>query len=158
MPGKLAVVSGELGSGKSTLLSVLMGLMPPDKGLMLIDGRPAGRDINRVVSVAGAPQRSGFFSTSIKENLCLGFPAAENEMAQALAATALGEIVVDVSKGVERDLGSRGDRLSGGQQQRLALARMFIRKARLNVIDDRVSALDKDTRRELLGQLRKFLR
>jgi ATP-binding cassette subfamily B protein len=158
MPGKLAVVSGELGSGKSTLLSVLMGLMPPDKGVVLIDGKPVGRGINRPVSVAGAPQRSGFFSVGIKENLCLGFPATENEMAQALTAAALGEMAADLSKGVERDLGSRGDRLSGGQQQRLALARMFIRRARLNVIDDCVSALDKDMCSELLGQLREFLR
>ena len=153
--GELAVVSGELGSGKSTLLSVLMGLLPADRGELLLDGVPVKK--GERFSIAGAPQRSGFFSASLGENLCLGFPASDHDIARSLTTAAFGEMAADMPHSLSLDLGSRGDRLSGGQQQRLALARMFLRKARLNIIDDCISALDKDTREELLRNLRVFL-
>ena len=156
-PGELAVIGGELGSGKSTLLNVLMGILPAEKGEILINGKPYSANGNRDF-ISGAPQRSGFFSASLKENLCLGFPASQVDMVDALSNAALDEFASQIPGSLDMDLGNGASRLSGGQQQRLALARVFLRKPRILIIDDCVSALDKETRLELLRRLRLYLR
>ena len=72
----------------------------------------------------------------------------------ALSITALTELSI---RGYDAEIGSRGGRLSGGQLQRLAMARMLIHGAQLNVIDDCISALDEDTRQKVLVQLSEYL-
>jgi ATP-binding cassette subfamily B protein len=157
-PGELTVVAGGVGSGKSTLLSVLMGLLPPSSGEMLLDGKPVALAERTPVNIAGAPQHGGFFSKDLKENLCLGFPASQNEMMDALSIAALAELASGSSHDYDSEVGGRGDKLSGGQQQRLAIARMLVRGAQLNIIDDCVSASDEDTRRKVLSQLSEYLK
>ena len=157
-PGELVVVAGSVGSGKSTLLSVLMGLFPSDSGEMLLDGMPVLPGERTPIKIAGAPQRSGFFSKDLKENLCLGFPASQEEMMSALSIAALAELITGNSNGFGSDVGSRGGKLSGGQLQRLAMSRMLVRGAQLNVIDDCVSALDEDTKRKVLIQFSEYLK
>ena len=156
--GELAVIAGNLGSGKSTLLSVLMGLLPADSGEILINGKPVRANENGRLLIAGAPQRSGFFSSGLRENLCLGFPATEDDMKKALSVAALGEVTSAMPKSLDLDLGSQGEKFSGGQRQRLALARVFLRNAAIGIVDDCISALDYDTRGELLAQIREHLR
>ena len=165
-PGELVAVAGGVGSGKSALLGVLMGLMPPLGGEMLLDGAPFTFYERTPVKIAGAPQRGGFFSDSLSENLRLGFPASQDELLSALSIAALEELAAgdpqlanpdnNIPQGFDIDIGSRGGRLSGGQQQRLALARMLARGAQINVIDDCVSALDADTRRTILLRLSEY--
>ena len=152
-PGELTVVAGAVGSGKSTLLSVLMGLIPSDNGEMILDGNPFRLDDRTPVKITGAPQRGGFFSKTLKENLCLDFPASQDEMMNALSIASLTELVTGDSHGFESEVGSRGARLSGGQLQRLALARTVLRGAQVCIIDDCVSALDEDTKRKVLARL-----
>jgi ABC-type multidrug transport system fused ATPase/permease subunit len=155
-PGELMVISGEVGSGKSTLLNVLMGLMLQDSGELLLDGRLLMANNRELVLITGSPSGGGFFSRDLKENLCLGFPASEDDMLRSLSIAALDEMVTP--QNLSLDLGSRGSRLSGGQQQRLSLARMLLRGAELNVIDDCVSALDEETRVKFLHRLLGYLR
>jgi len=154
----LTVVAGSVGSGKSTLLSVLMGLLPSDGGELLLDGAPVTLGSRSPVKIAGAPQRGGFFSKDLEENLCLGYPASREEMANAMSIAALAELVDGGARGYDMEVGSRGGKLSGGQLQRLALARMLARGAQLNVIDDCVSALDEGTRQKVLDRLTAYLR
>jgi ABC-type bacteriocin/lantibiotic exporter with double-glycine peptidase domain len=155
-PGELMVVSGEIGSGKSTLLSVLMGILSQDSGELILDGLIVNANHSEFGAIAGAPQRGGFFSKTLNENLCLGFPASHDDIKEALAIAALDEMASPENLGL--DLGSRASKLSGGQQQRLCLARMFIRGAQLNIIDDCVSALDEDTRMKVLHRLSAYLK
>ena len=155
-PGKLMVVSGEIGSGKSTLLNVLMGLMPYNKGDLLLDGRPLTRNNREPGGIAGAPQGGSFFSRCLKENLCLGFPASGDELIHFLSMAALDEMAEP--QNLCLNPGSRGSALSGGQQQRLCLARMLLRGAKLNLIDDCISALDEATRMKVLHRLLAYLR
>jgi len=157
-PGELVIVAGGVGSGKSTLLSVLMGLLPSGSGEILLDGKLVCLNERTPINIAGAPQRGGFFSKDLKENLCLGFPASQDEMLNALSIAALAELVTGNSHGYDSEVGSRGGKLSGGQLQRLSMARMLVRGAQVNVIDDCVSALDEDTRRKVLIQLSEYLR
>ena len=153
-PGQLMAVSGEIGSGKSALLSVLAGLMPPDSGECLFNGKPLS-SLNHA-PIAGAPQRSGVFSGSLRENISLGLPLPDDEILKALSLAALDEFAA--SECLDLDPGSRGDKLSGGQRQRLALARLFARGAKLLIIDDCVSALDHVTRKRLLNQILSYLK
>ena len=151
-PGELMAVTGEIGSGKSTLLSVLMGLLPHG-GKILFDGKTLTGENREPGDIAGVPQRSGFFSGTLRENVCLGCNYTDGEIKNALSLAALGEADI-----LNADLGSRGSKISGGQQQRLAIARMYLRGARLNIIDDSVSALDSETRRKILARLKGHLR
>ena len=157
-PGELTVVTGGVGSGKSALLSVLMGLYPPDGGEMLLDGKPLLPCGRIPVSVAGAPQRAGFFSKSFEDNLCLGFQASPDEMKRALSIASFPELISGNAHGFAASIGARGDKLSGGQLQRLAVARVLVRGAQLNVIDDCVSALDEGTRRKMLLHLVEYMK
>jgi len=155
-PGQLMAVTGEIGTGKSTLASVLMGLLPADNGGIFLDGEKVSAENRGPGDIAGAPQRSGFFSMSLAENINLGTDNSEEEIHKALYLAALDDLVS--SGGLDMDLGSRGTRLSGGQQQRLALARMYMRGARVNIIDDCISALDLETRLKVLTRLKDYLR
>ena len=155
-PGELMVISGEIGSGKSTLLSVLMGLLPLDRGELLLDGLPFNANNREPGGIAGSLSGGGFFSNDLKENLRLGFPASRDDMLRSLSLAALDEMAAPGK--LSMDLGSRGAKLSGGQQQRLSLARMFLRGAELNIIDDCVSALDKETRAKFLHRLQGYLK
>ena len=152
-PGELTVIAGGIGSGKSTLLSVLMGLFPSDSGKIHLDGKQVLEDYSTTVKIAGAPQRGGFFSKDLKENLCLGFPASQDEIMSALSVVGLVDLIADNTHGYDLEVGSQGAKLSGGQQQRLAMARILVRGAQLNVIDDCVSALDEETRQKVLLRL-----
>jgi len=155
-PGQIMVISGGTGSGKSTLVSVLMGLMPQDSGECLFDGKPVDLINAGPGFTAGAPQRGGFFSGDLRENVRLGLPVSDDEILAALSLAALDEFAR--SEHLSMDLGGRGDRLSGGQRQRLALARAFVRGSRLFIIDDCISALDEDTRGRALDRILSFLR
>jgi len=155
-PGELLVITGEIGSGKSTVLNALMGLILPDAGNIFLDKKialPAGLE---PPDMAGVPQRSGFFSGSLRENIKFDLSVSDGEIMEALNSACLDEFAF--SGFLDMDPGSRGSKLSGGQQQRLALARMYARKARLNIIDDCISALDEDTRMKVLDRLNIYRR
>ena len=155
-PGELVAITGEIASGKSTLLSILMGLFPAHRGRLFLDGQPFTASAREPKTIAGAPQGGGFFSRNLKENLCLGFPASLDDMKEALWIAALEEMVTP--ENLDLDLGSQGSKLSGGQQQRLCLARMFLRKAQLNIVDDCISALDNETRAKVLHRIKSYLK
>ncbi len=159
-PGELVVVAGGVGSGKSTLLGVLSGAMRADGGQLLWNGEaiPDYRTFCVPPNVAFSPQRIRFFSTDIETNLCLGYPAEPKEMAHAAALAALQDTLAGMKNGLHTQIGNRGELLSGGQRQRLSLARMFVRDAELNIIDDCVSALDEQTQLQIRNRLLAHLR
>ncbi|MDR3121241.1 MAG: ABC transporter ATP-binding protein/permease [Clostridiales bacterium] len=159
-PGELIAVAGEVGSGKSALLGVLAGYMKADSGELLWNGKTisGGREFCTPPNIACAPQRSGFFSSDIASNLCLGYPAAPEELAGAIRLAALEAAIAGMNGGLNTLLGKKGERLSGGQRQRLGLARMFVRDAELNIIDDCVSALDEPTQLRFRDHLTEYLK
>ncbi|MCL2478320.1 MAG: ABC transporter ATP-binding protein/permease [Treponema sp.] len=154
-PSELAVVTGETGTGKSTFLNVLAGLLPSDTGTITLDGKIINGENRKSTEIAAAVQRGGFFSGTLRENVSLGLNSTDDEIMNALHLAAFDELAN--AAGLDSDSGSRGSRLSGGQQQRLALARMYLRCAKLNLIDDCISALDRETRLKVLGRLKDHL-
>jgi ATP-binding cassette subfamily B protein len=155
MRGSFTVITGRVGAGKSTLLRVLLGLLPRRAGLIAWNGALVADPATFFVSpqVAYTPQAPRLFSGSLRENILLGLPADEREIASALYTAVLEDDVAQMPAGLDTAIGLRGVRLSGGQMQRTAAARMFVRNAELLVFDDLSSALDVETEQKLWERL-----
>jgi ATP-binding cassette subfamily B protein len=149
------VITGRIGSGKTTLLQVLLGLLPRDAGEILWNGQPVSDPATFFVPPRAAytAQVPRLFSESLRDNLLLGIPEAEADLAAAVHAAVLEPDLARMDHGLETLVGPRGVRLSGGQIQRVATARMFARDAELFVFDDLSSALDVETEETLWQRL-----
>jgi ATP-binding cassette, subfamily B, bacterial len=154
-PGSLTVVTGRVGSGKTTLLRTLLGLVERDAGAIRWNGRPIADPATFLVPprCAYTPQVPRLFSDDLKSNILFGEPDQDEALDRALDLAVLREDVDELEHGIATLVGPRGVKLSGGQVQRSAAARMFIRHAELQVIDDLSSALDVETERQLWRQL-----
>lgn len=149
--GSFTVITGRIGAGKTTLLRCLLGLLPLDAGEILWNGEPV-HDPARVLvppRCAYTGQVPRLFSTTLRENLLLGMPAADGDVEAALHKAVMEEDLAGFDHGLETMVGPKGVKLSGGQIQRSAAARMFARTPELLVFDDLSSALDVNTEQEL---------
>lgn len=143
--GSLTALVGESGSGKTTLARLLLGLARPERGRILVNGvdlagraGPAWR-----ARLAWVAQQPFIFSGSLRANLLLGCPAATDaEIRTALTAAAASDFVDHLPAGLDTLLGDRGAGLSGGELRRLSLARAFLRRADLVVLDEPTAGLD----------------
>jgi ABC-type bacteriocin/lantibiotic exporter with double-glycine peptidase domain len=158
-PGQLVAVVGPSGSGKSTLAGVVAGLLDPEAGRVLYDGRPLAelpRDWLRG-QLAYVPQQSFLFGTSIRANIALQDPALPLE--RIVEAAKLAEIHDDISRlpmGYETVLADGGTSLSGGQRQRIALARALVADPKVLILDEATSALDAVTERNVQSNLNRL--
>ncbi len=155
--GSSVAVLGSIGSGKTLLLQVLAGLRPPHSGEVLAEGRPlAWEDLrSHWAGLGWVPQEAFLFSTSLRENLVMGFPeATEEDVKAVLEAVCLDDLIRRLPLGLDTVVGERGVILSGGERQRTALARALLRKPRLLLLDDALSAVDTETE----GRIVQFLR
>lgn len=155
-PGLLGL-TGRTGSGKSTLCKLLLRLYPLEPGMLFFQGQDVTtltRDSVRE-QIAYVSQESLLFAGTIAANIALGRPDASMEAIRAAAVLAAidGEITA-FSGGYEAPIGERGVTLSGGQRQRIALARALLCRRPMLVIDDGLSAVDVETEREIIANLR----
>ncbi len=153
--GSFIVVTGRIGSGKTTLLRTLLGLLPKKEGEIRWNGVPVFDPANFLVPPRSAhtPQVPQLFSATLKENILLGIPEKDANLAFAIYQAVLEKDLADMPDGLETIVGPRGVRLSGGQIQRVAAARMFVRQPELLVFDDLSSALDIETEKALWERL-----
>ncbi len=159
-PGSTLVLVGENGAGKTTVLRLLAGLERPDRGAISLDGA-VYFDSERAVEVPARRREIGVLSAdyglfphlSVAENVAFGLRA------QGVPAKAAhGRVAAMLARLGIAGLGARRPReLSGGQQQRVALARALVLEPRLLLLDEPLSALDVQTRRELRAELRALL-
>lgn len=143
--GEQIALVGASGAGKSTLAAMLLRFIDPAAGEILVDGRPlaefARADWRE--RVAWVPQQPTLFAGTLRENICLGRPAAEIQAVRRAAAQAsLLDWIDTLPAGLETVVGEQGARLSGGQAQRVALARAFLKDAPLLVMDEPTAHLD----------------
>lgn len=149
-PGERLALVGPSGAGKSTLMNLLLGFLRPNTGQLLIDDTPLER-IDPAVwreQLAWLPQRPQLFAGSILENIRLGRPdASEDEIKQAARQAHADEFIERLPQGYATQLGEAGAGLSGGQVQRLALARAFLRRSPLLLLDEPTASLDAESER-----------
>ncbi len=156
-PGEIVAVCGPTGAGKTSLLNLLPRFYDPTVGRVLIGGVDA-RDVSLAElrnAVAIVTQKAVLFSVPLRDNLLAARPDADwADVLDACEAAGVAEFVDDLPDGYDTLIGERGVNLSGGQRQRVALARALIAGSRVLVLDDPMSAVDTETERHLVENLR----
>jgi putative ABC transport system ATP-binding protein len=155
--GEIVALLGRSGSGKSTLLNLIAGIDLPDRGEVLVDGRPIHRmsDLERTLHRRSVGFVFQFFNLvptlTVGENLLLPLELASGRRAASQRGRAL-DLLGRV--GLADRAGSFPDTLSGGEQQRVALARALVHQPRLVLADEPTGNLDEETGETVLDLLR----
>jgi ATP-binding cassette subfamily B protein len=159
IPGKILAVTGRTGSGKSTVAQLAMRIFDPHEGQILFDGIPLQHwPLNDFRSETGyVPQDVFLFSDTIQRNIAFGLPEEDSMMREVQGAAEQAHVAHNI-EGFEQKyetlLGERGVNLSGGQKQRISIARALIRKPKLLILDDCLSAVDTETEEAILQSIR----
>ncbi len=156
-PGEIVAVCGATGAGKTTLLNLLPRFYDPTSGRVLVGGVDTRElpvaELRRAVAIV--TQKPVLFSVLLRENLLSARPDADwADVLAACDAAGVSAFVDDLPEGYDTLIGERGVNLSGGQRQRVALARALLAGARVLVLDDPMSAVDTETERLLVENLR----
>ncbi|WP_422301467.1 ABC transporter ATP-binding protein [Candidatus Binatus sp.] len=154
--GKVVALVGPSGAGKSTIADILMGLVQPDSGTLRLDGRPLGPE-----GVRGWRDQIGYvapdtflFHDTIRANLKWARPeASEDEMLAALRQASVFDFVAGLKDGLDTVVGDRGMMLSQGERQRLALARAFLRRPSMLILDEATNSLDSENEGRVLDAI-----
>lgn len=151
-------IIGTTGSGKSTIAKLLVGVYRPTKGQILIDGKPIeDYDRSKLNALFGYVAQDIFlFSETLRDNILFGSTneAEKKNLKYATSSAALDAEIANFPKGFETMLGERGITLSGGQKQRTAIARALVKKPKILLIDDGLSAVDTKTEVVIKNSLR----
>ena len=155
--GRFYAITGPSGTGKSTLLKLMLGIYTPDNGLLAVetDSNSVLLDRSTRRLFAYVPQGNILFSGTIRENLLVIKPdATDEEINQAVYASAMDLYLPQLPCGHDTPLGEAGAGLSEGQAQRLAIARAVLGGAPILLLDECTSALDMETETLVLQRLR----
>jgi ATP-binding cassette subfamily C protein CydD len=150
-------VIGASGAGKSTLFSLLLGFVTPVSGRLLIDGHDMRNIDGRawLDHVAWLPQRPTLFHGTVRDNITLGKPSADDrEIQEAIRLSHAEEFIEMLPAGADTRVGEGGQGLSMGQIQRVALARLFLRSPGLVLLDEPTAHLDAESERMVNAGIR----
>ena len=160
-PGEHVGMLGRVGSGKSTIARLVMGLYPPEEGLVMIDGTDIRQltpaDLRRNMGVA--LQESVLLSGTVRDNIGLARAAVDDEeMVRAAELSGTHAFMGQIANGYDLRLADRGEGLSGGQRQSIAIARALAGSPPLLVFDEPSSAMDSQTETALIQRLQEELK
>ena len=147
-PGETVGILGGTGSAKSTLVQLIPRLYDATEGRVLVGGRDVREyDLTALRDAVGIVlQKNVLFSGTVRENLLWGDPTADDAtLWAACKAACADEFLRRMPGGLDADLGQGGVNVSGGQKQRLCIARTLLKKPRILIFDDSVSAVDTAT-------------
>lgn len=150
-PGEHIGIVGDSGCGKSTLLKLLAGLYEPDSGSVEVMGQRTPGDIWKQVALV--MQQNALFPLSIRDNITCGHHVPEAALWEACRGASLADWIKSLPQGLDTHVGQRGSQVSGGQAQRIQIARALCKDAPVILLDEPVSALDRDTGLSVLAAL-----
>jgi ATP-binding cassette subfamily C protein CydC len=159
--GETVVIEGSSGIGKSTVTALLLRLLDPTRGRIRIGGADLAAVMPEAVwrRVAVLPQRFTLFAGTLRENLAVGDPAADDgRLRQALDAVALDQWQRGLPQGLDTWLGEGGAKLSGGQARRVALARTLLADPPIAILDEPTDGLDAATEARVVATLQSWRR
>jgi len=158
-PGETLAVLGRTGSGKSTLPSLLLRMHEAKEGMILMDGHTMPEIPLAVLrrDIAYVPQDNFLFSDTLARNIAFGVDgASQKDIEEATIAACIHESIIEFPEKYETIVGERGVTLSGGQKQRSSIARALMKDAPILILDDALSAVDTDTERQILQNLKAY--
>ena len=151
-PDKTTALVGPSGGGKSTIISLVQRLYEPEAGTVRIDGQDIASVNTRSLrdAIAFVAQDVFLFRGSVRDNIALGRPGAtEAEIVDAARRAHAYDFILGFDRGFDTEVGEQGAKLSGGQRQRIAIARAFLKKASIILLDEPTAALDSESEREV---------
>ena len=159
--GETIAIIGRTGSGKTTLINLLLRIYNVKEGKILIDDHHINKIPLKVLrkNIGYVPQDNFLFSASISQNIAFDDP--ENidfsEIKTAAKNAQVYENIIDFPDKFKTLLGERGANLSGGQKQRISIARALIKKPKILILDDSLSAVDTHTEEMILNNLKDIM-
>ena len=159
--GEHVALLGRVGSGKSTIARLILGLYPPEEGLIMIDGSdirqldPASLRRN----LGAVMQESVLLTGSVRENIGLARADVDDEeMIRAAEISGTHQFMGQIANGYDLRLADRGEGLSGGQRQSIAIARAIATRPPILIMDEPSSAMDAQTETGLIQRLKEELK
>ncbi len=150
--GKMTALVGHSGSGKSTLLNMIPRIYSPTNGIIELDGQNISKinltSLRDQISIVD--QNTTLFDDTILNNIKYANPKANDEDVYEAAKLSMSKDFIDkLEYGFETIIGENGVRLSGGEKQRLSIARAFLKKSRIILLDEATSSLDSETEEKI---------
>jgi ATP-binding cassette, subfamily C, bacterial LapB len=158
--GQRVALIGPVGSGKSTIARLILGLYPPQEGLVMIDGT----DLRQFdpptmrARIGAALQESTLLSGTVRENIVLARPGIDDaELLRVTELSGTHGFMGRIANGYDLVLADRGEGLSGGQRQSISIARALAGSPQIIVFDEPTSAMDAGTEAQLIDRLEREL-
>ncbi len=160
-PGEMIAIIGSTGTGKSTIVNLMPRFYDVTEGYVKIDDRDVKEYSlkNLRAGIGMVLQHNRLFRGTIRSNLLWGnSEATDEELYEALRIAQMEEHVKNMKHGLDSKVEQRGTNFSGGQKQRLTIARALVKKPKILILDDSVSALDSTTEKNLREALRREMK
>ena len=159
IPYKSSVaIVGPTGCGKTTLVDIILGLLKPDSGSVLVDGRNISENLASWQKQIGyVPQFIYLTDNSIRANVAFAVDEKlidDNRIRECLRIAQILEFVESLPDGINTSIGERGVRLSGGQRQRIGIARALYHEPEVLVLDEATAALDNETEKAFVDAIK----
>ena len=150
--GKMTALVGQSGSGKSTLLNMIPRIYNPSTGSIKIDNQDL-TEVNLVSlrkQISIVDQNTTLFDDTVFNNIKYAQPeSSDEEIFKAAKLSMSEEFIYNLENGFKTKIGENGVKLSGGEKQRLSIARAFLKKSKIILLDEATSSLDSDTEEKI---------
>jgi len=149
--GDFIGIIGTTGAGKSTLVDVLLGLLEPQTGCVLVDGKDIAQNLRGWQAKIGyVPQSIYLLDDTLANNIYFGTPHPhEKRLWEVMRMAQLDAFVQTLPQGITTVVGEQGIRLSGGERQRIAIARALYHNPEILIFDEATASLDNETERKI---------